>query len=593
MKVNKLARAELGKIFLRPAIYFMTAFLIFALILVTFSYSPTTRPSNLTNFGTATQNVSDVFSTFNNSTSTNSNSKVKLDLQLSDTYNQIQNFASASSIYDALIDDIVPLNTSITTSYDGSFLDKLHILSENPNNSTAISNFVTALTDVRQTSYELYEITNNIDGDLIDFYASTTEIASIKNIFYNIINVIPRTENLSLLNSQELITLGERIRNQFALTDTILLLQSFNKIVISPETLTSIFDSYYTNIVFVENSSNTLNLIYTEIEEFATDPENSSGESSEKILEINQLITKYKNAVGVATALLQNSFALEKAGTFSDATLRNYVGFEDFNAYILKENIALNSYLLENQIFDGEYFINYNFGTTIGYTETAYDFTFYAMQILSVIITIFCLFFTVTILAGEHINGTMKMLAIRPFKRERIISGKILSCIYFMTMFIIISAVAAFAVGYSMFGFTNGTMLLVFNATDVVALPAYAPLLLYLVSLGINIAFYICIAALLSVLFRSNTFALFVTFVVYFFGLLFNAISTGASWFVYTPYAHLDLFKFLGNSNSSGSLFGMNMIADGNFYFSLGYILGLILVINSITKIVFRRRDIA
>ncbi|MDD4816097.1 MAG: ABC transporter permease subunit [Clostridia bacterium] len=592
MKVNKLAKAELGKIFLRPAIYFMTAFLVFALIIISFSYSPTPRPSNLTNFGTATQNVSDVFSTFNNSVSANLNSKAKLDEKLNDTYTQIQDFTTASSIYDVILDTITPLNTSITSSFDGSFLNKLHILSENPTNSTARSNFVNALAEVRLTAYNLYELTNSIDSENIDFYASTTDINLIKNLFNSIVSAIPRTDNLSLLSSQELINLGERVRNQYSLTSTIQLMQSFDKIEISTEKLDSIFESFYNNIVFIEeNTTNTLNVIFAEIETFAT--ENSSGESAEIILQLNKLITKYKNATLVASALLQNSFNLEKAGGMPDSQLKNFVGFESFNTYIIKENITFNNYLLENQIFDGEYFINFNFGTTIGYTETAYDFTFYAMQILSVIITIFCLFFTVTILAGEHINGTMKMLAIRPYSRDRIISGKILSCVYFMIMFIIISAVASFAVGYSMFGFANGTMLLVFNSATVVAIPPYLAILLYLVSLGINIAVYICISALLSVLFRSNTFALFVTFVVYFFGILFNAISTGASWFALTPFAHLDLFKYLGNSNSTGALFGLNMIADGNFYFSLGYTLVLIIALNTITKIVFRRRDIA
>lgn len=592
MKINRLAKAELGKIFLRPAIYFMTAFLVFALIIISFSYSPTVRPTNITNFGSVTQNVSDVFSTFSSESSTNENSKPKLDEVLESTYTDIQNYATASSVYDELLGVITPLNTGLISSYDGSFLYDLQNLAENPTNSTAKSNFVSALTDFRQSAYEIFELINGFESEEIDFYATTTQINSVKNLFNNIVSVIPMEENLNLLTSTELINLGEQIRSQYSLASTVAMIENFDKIEISTEKLNSIIENYYTNIIYVaENTTNTLNVIYGEIETFAT--ENSSSESSDKILQINQLITKYKNAVNIANALLENSFALEKAGGMPDSQLKNFVGFESYNSYNLKENIVLNLYLLENQIFDGEYLLNYNFGTTIGYTESAYDFTFYAMQILSVIITIFCLFFAVTILAGEHINGTMKMLAIRPFTREKIISGKILSCIYFMIMFIIISAVASFAVGYSMFGLVGGNILLVFNSATVVALPAYAVLLIYLVSLGLNIVFYICIASLLSVLFRSNTFALFVTFVAYFFGLLFNAISTSAGWYVLTPYAHLDLFKYLGNSNVSGSLFGINMIPDGNFYFSLGYVLIAIITLNFLTKLTFKKRDIA
>ena len=46
MKSTKLAKSELVKLFMRPAIYFLTGFLVVALILVSIIYNPTPRENN-------------------------------------------------------------------------------------------------------------------------------------------------------------------------------------------------------------------------------------------------------------------------------------------------------------------------------------------------------------------------------------------------------------------------------------------------------------------------------------------------------------------------------------------------------------------
>ena len=83
----KLNRAELKKIFLRPAVYVMLFVLAAALVIATFLYSPMPRTNPTTNFGGANQTIAMAFSAFK--TSTSLDGKLALDESLEDAKAQI------------------------------------------------------------------------------------------------------------------------------------------------------------------------------------------------------------------------------------------------------------------------------------------------------------------------------------------------------------------------------------------------------------------------------------------------------------------------------------------------------------------------
>lgn len=586
----KLNKAELGKIFLRPAVYFMTAFLAIALIITSLVYAPQTRETNLTNFGTGTDTVAVAFSAFNNDAS-NLNSKINLDNKLTTTNQNMIDYASATSAYNTIKTYIETINTSITTTTGTTLLGTLSAYASN-NSSENRTAYISALTDIRTQGYYLFVFCNSeISSDNIDFYISTIDLTNLKNYFRNFYLSIPNETALNSATEAELISYGENVRENYTPTEQLNYINTAPRIEVSAERIAEITDTYYTAIAYASGSETVLTNIYAEILTYFN--EHTAEDTVESRLALNELITKYKNATNIACELIENSFDLEKAGTFANSALTNYIGFETFNTYKIQEDLTLNSYLLTNQIFDGDYLLNFNFGTTSGYTASAYDFTIFAMQILSIIITIFCLFFAVSIIAGDQQNGTMKMLATRPLTREKIISGKTLACVNFMFIFMLFSAIASFAVGYSMFGISTTTMLMVYNSTTVIAIAPYLALLIYLSSFVFNILFYIVIAVLLSVIFRSNIFAFFVTFIIYFFGLLFNAIFANASWFIYTPYAHLDIFKYFGNASTNGGFLSFNLAPDGNFALSILLMFFVILFIDALSKAIFKSRDIA
>ena len=592
MKIFRLANAELGKLLHRPAIYIMTAFLALALVITAFTFNPQTKSDNLTNFGTPTGSVSEAFAIFNSST-TATDSKHQLETALNSVYQDIQAFSTSESEHQNLLDSAKSVNALLTTGNANSLPEILYAFINSPTttNRTALNNVLEATNEsIRNQALRVYNYCAGLSHlNNIDYYATTFEINEIETVFLNLASAIP--VNIETLSNEQIVETSENLRTSFNLSPTISKIEGFKKITIPSETITKITTDYYDNIKYQEGSDTLLTNLFEKIENFA----HINGTSTEKAdkTELNKLITEYKNATYIAISLMQNSFNLEKAGDYSNAELKKYIGFSNYNLYNINEQITLNQHLLDKEIFHGEYRTNLNFGVSSGAEPSAYDFAFYAVQILGIIIAIFCMFFAVSITSGEFQNGTIKMVATRPYTRRKLISGKHLACYQFMGIFLLFASIASLAIGIAMNGFTFTSHILVFNADTVLTLPDFVVFLIYLASLALNIIFYISIAFLLSTIFRSSTFALFATFLIYFFGVLFNAIASASSWLIYTPFAHLDLFKYLGNASASNGFLAMNITTGANFVVSTLVLLGIIFAVQTATKIIFNKRDIA
>ncbi|MDD3397626.1 MAG: ABC transporter permease subunit [Clostridia bacterium] len=592
MKANKLAKAEFGKILQRPAIFFMTAFILFTLIILAFCYTPVLRQDNSINHNILNTTVSDAFSAFNTTSTGNNTTKSSLDAMLDDAVTKLTTYNSSSNLLDLIKEKVQDLQTFLTQSGGTGFYPLLLNLANNPDSQTAKSNFSTALVNLRNEVLDIYTfLDTGITNDNVNFYITYNQLAGLKGFFFNFYNFIPRQASLSEMSSSQLILIGEKIVQDFSVTSKLNQLNSFSLIQLDASKINEIINKYYTEISHSSGSNTLLSLKYKEIQDFASENQNSN--EPDDIEAINNMFTEYKNIAIIATELINCSFDLQKAGNFSDNQLCNFIGFNDINKYILNESLILNNYLLENKIFDGNYLLNFSLTSTVGYEVSAYDFCFFSMQIISVIIIIFCLFFTVSGLAGEQSSGTLKMLAMRPYNKSKIIKGKILASVYFMMFFIMISVVASFIIGAVLFGVVPGNILLVFNGSFVVSVyPAFV-ILIYLLCLAFNITLFISIASFISVASRSGTFSVLFTFIIFLCGMILNALCSSMGLYSFLPFAHMDLFKYFGNAENPGVLFGVNMISDGNFFVSLIYIVVLIFILNLFTKKIFNKRDIA
>lgn len=570
MKIFRLARAELNKLFQRPAIFLMAGFLVVALVLVSFFYNPTLRTDTRISYQGA--NTTEIHTQFQAE-------KTTIIAELSSLVDEINTETYNINNNSSRLDEL----KNLIANAEGA-LEDFH--SELLKDSKNINNMRSKLEVYKTRVLNIQTFLSTIETN-IDFFITTGQLNTLKAFFERLNNDIPsNTTNYTVDNMVELgnfLVLNRNFSDHVYPT-----LNALKEITLDVTEVNRLVEQYYNNIAVGENSR--LSLYENQIEEYYLAHIGSSEE--EDMQELNDMFSNYKSIVLMAKECLDNSFTLLKMNDISNATLSSYVGFSDLNKYTLEESLTKNTYLLDNGKFDKDFANNFNFGTTAGFTTTAYDFTIYAMQILTFIIAVFCLFFGAGLIAGEFTGKTMKMLAIRPYTRNKIYLGKLLACVAFMLILLLISFVASFVVGAILYGVDLPNVLLIINATSATVVHPMVVMLIYLASSILNLLFYISLALLLSVVFRSSTVAVLTSFIVYVVTILCNMLMVTVSWFKWLPIAHLDIFKYFGGASSTGGFLTFNTIIDANLWLSFGYILGIILVFNLASLIVFKKRNI-
>ena len=570
MKIFRLARAELNKLFQRPAIFLMAGFLVVALVLVSFFYNPTLRTDTRISYQGA--NTTEIHTQFQAE-------KATIIAELSSLVDEINTETYNINNNSSRLDEL----KNLIANAEGA-LEDFH--SELLKDSKNINNMRSKLEVYKTRVLNIQTFLSTIETN-IDFFITTGQLNTLKSFFERLNNDIPsNTTNYTVDNMVELgnfLVLNRNFSDHVYPT-----LNALKEITLDVTEVNRLVEQYYNNIAVGEDSR--LSLYENQIEEYYLAHIGSSEE--EDMQELNDMFSNYKSIVLMAKECLDNSFTLLKMNDISNATLSSYVGFSDLNKYTLEESLTKNTYLLDNGKFDKDFANNFNFGTTAGFTTTAYDFTIYAMQILTFIIAVFCLFFGAGLIAGEFTGKTMKMLAIRPYTRNKIYLGKLLACVAFMLILLLISFVASFVVGAILYGVDLPNVLLIINATSATVVHPMVVMLIYLASSILNLLFYISLALLLSVVFRSSTVAVLTSFIVYVVTILCNMLMVTVSWFKWLPIAHLDIFKYFGGASSTGGFLTFNTIIDANLWLSFGYILGIILVFNLASLIVFKKRNI-
>ena len=312
---------------------------------------------------------------------------------------------------------------------------------------------------------------------------------------------------------------------------------------------------------------------------------------------LNNLISNYRILANNTTTLVNNTINLEAVKILDPNKIVEYVGFEKFNVYEKQEDLSKINYLIATGTYNQEYNDVFAFNKNSATKTNAYDFMFYGMEIATLIITIFAIFMSASLIASEYDSGTIKLLAMRPFKRWKIISGKLLATMTFVFLFVLFSFVICLVAGITMFPFDNTLILVTFNATNTFALH---PMILMAINVGcifLEILFYTVIALSISTIFRSYTAAISISCIMYILALSLNILFGGAFWYSFIPFINADFFKYFGGSflsngtSAINSLFTPSLLTNANFFISLG-IYGLtVFVFSLITHIVFKVRD--
>ena len=164
------------------------------------------------------------------------------------------------------------------------------------------------------------------------------------------------------------------------------------------------------------------------------------------------------------------------------------------------------------------------------------------------IIVIYVITVAASTITGEQANGTLKMLAIRPYNRSKLLGGKLLSTLLIGILLIIVSAVATLAVGGISYGFASNPVLMVFNATSACAMSPALLYFIYLLTLVVEMAFFVLLALAISMLFKSQIASVAISILVYFGTIVLNMLLGNASWLKILPFTNINLYKYFGSS---------------------------------------------
>ena len=317
MKIFRLARAELNKLFQRPAIFLMAGFLVVALVLVSFFYNPTLRTDTRISYQGA--NTTEIHTQFQ---AEKTNIIAELSSLVDEINTETYNINNNSSRLDEL--------KNLIANAEGA-LEDFH--SELLKDSKNINNMRSKLEVYKTRVLNIQTFLSTIETN-IDFFITTGQLNTLKAFFERLNNDIPsNTTNYTVDNMVELgnfLVLNRNFSDHVYPT-----LNALKEITLDVTEVNRLVEQYYNNIAVGENSR--LSLYENQIEEYYLAHIGSSEE--EDMQELNDMFSNYKSIVLMAKECLDNSFTLLKVNDISNATLSSYVGFSDLNKYTLENRL--------------------------------------------------------------------------------------------------------------------------------------------------------------------------------------------------------------------------------------------------------------
>lgn len=580
MRTLKLAFCEFKKIFFKPIMIIAFFAVIATMVVSTITFNPVEKEKSSVTLGGSS--IINLYQTVFLS-ETNANSKSKLDKKLESQKDwfiayttkiageeELKTLKNYITITDS---DIQQLNQQLpkfyTTPKDATEDDILKLFDNLYKSSTNTYNYLTSL---------------NTD---LSFYISNEDFESLCKYFSGISKNIP---NNFPEPEKQFNEVNNFISQNYPISKITSIVQNLKTLNLNQETVDNLLEKYYYNIYSGEEDT-VLGKLNTEIVKFVNEKQES--EKTEDIEQFSILISNYKSIVNMSSSALKYGLTIETVGDKSDKEIIDYIGFSNYNSYLYKQTFATNKFLLENNKFDYDYLTPFSFNSNSGEQTNAFDFVVYSMQILTLVIVIFLIFVSSGTIATELSNGTMKMLAIRPYNRFKIIIAKFLSCFALMFVLLLMGFAISSVIGLFVYGIGPVNVLTVFNSTSVIVLNAFVVMLLYFISCMINCTFFIALTLLISVLFKSNVVSVIIGLLVYVFTIISNALLYSYVWFTYLPFAHFDLFKYFGTPINTGQFFGFSIGIGSNFLISALYLGVTIFLSLIISIIVFRKRNIA
>ena len=576
----KVISAELKKMVSKPGIYILAILLAIILVLGAFIYNPTVYSSS---YITLTGNtVMEKYTYFIGEGS--GGIKLQADTSITDASNKILAYNVDGKSQEENIDDLYDTFMMYYNNYREAAYN------DTPDNviATYRANLVSALnslnaaiaTGVNNSSAGAYTILTTRTN--YDRYTATYE--SIRNLFStntsNIADICQEYEN--------------NYRNDFTSSIDAFIYPTLSEELIRDYTVNEEGTKLYTELLRLDEINNSILSIYNDVRDGTKDDQ-----SINVMQELEDLVNLYVNTANtfvnlVNYELLSNAFSFVSTNEQMDLLYLDNDTQYDSDTLLIRYN-----FLFDNNKTESDYAHPLTIGVTSNDEINAYDYAYFILRLFSFIIIVYAIMSACHAIAGEIKEGSMRYFAIRPVNRLTLYFGKFLAIILMSLIMIIFSAIIAVCVGGAVYGFSSASILTIFNGTTAIVIHPIVMLIIYLVSLLLELVVYTSIAMLLSCLFKSDLLAVTLMIVLYLLNTLLPVFVTGAnSWLTYYPFSHISLYSLFGSSiyaisnNFLNMLLGAKVYAGTNIGLTITVIVLFIAIINLLATVVFKKKEL-
>lgn len=576
----KVISAELKKMVSKPGIYVLAILLAIILVLGVFIYNPTVySTSNITLTGST---VMEKYTYFIGEGS--GSIKLQADSSITDASNKISSYTIDGKTQEENINNLYDTFVMYYNNYrEAAYNDTpANVITTYRNNLVnALNSLNTAITTgVNNSSAGAYTILTTRSN--YDRYTSAYE--SVRTLFST------NTSNIADICQEY----EDSYRNDFTSSIDALIYPTLSEELIRDYTVNEEGTKLHTELSRLNDINDSIQSIYNEVRDGTKD-----NESISVMQELEDLANLYMNTASTFTNLV-NYELLSNAFSFVNTNDQlDLLYLENETKYNSNTLLIRYDYLFDNNKTENDYAHPLTIGVTSNDEINAYDYAYFILRLFSFIIIVYAIMSACHAIAGEIKEGSMRYFAIRPVNRLTLYFGKFFAIILMSLIMIIFSAIIAVCVGGAVYGFSSASILTIFNSSTAIVIHPIVMLIIYLVSLLLELIVYTSIAMLLSCLFKSDLFAVTLMIVLYLLNTLLPVFVTGAnSWLTYYPFSHISLYSLFGSSiyaisnNFLNMLLGAKVYAGTNIGLTITVIVLFVVIINLLATVAFKKKEL-
>ena len=582
----KVVSAEIKKMVSKPGIYILAILLAVVLVLGVFIYKPTVYEDTSVNI--KGESVLDIYGEFYGN-GVSSGLKIETDNNIINTTQLVNSYTINGTTYKEYINNLYKEFENNFSIYRNCAYDSSSTSSINTTKNLLLQS-LTNLNNSINTGI------NNAQKGAYTIISTNKNYNNYENLYENIYEIFNVTVSES--NRSQIAEICKEYEDNFKENFTTSI-KSFKFPILDSNLIRDYTINEENTKYFIINNrmSEILNQI-NELKDLAqTDSEiNTSLKSKDDMLNlINLYINTAKTYINLAHyELLTNAFSTVSTSEQLDLM---YLGSEskyDANSFLIRY-----TYLFDNNKTEDDYAHPLTIGVASNHGTNAYDYAYFVLKLFSFIIIVYAIMVACHAIAGEIKEGSMRYLAIRPISRTKLYFGKLFAILLMSTIMIIFSAIIALCVGGAVYGFQSLKILTIFNGTTAITMHPIVMLLIYLISMFLELTVYASIALLFSTLFKSDLLSVTILLVLYLINTLLPILSDGVnSWLAFYPFSHISLYSMFGSSNYALSdnflniMFGAKIYASSNFILTI-LVIGLFIIIaNLIGSHLFKRKEL-